>query len=290
MTQQISKLPPLREEFDFRGVPADHLDLAIHYEYWREVPWAVEEFKRWHARKLQLPADWPDRDEWLEVTTVQDAMEIMERREVPFEVSEAITDCMPGSLKSHPLDDVFLISPFFPRPFLRVRGIDDSPQLLTHLSSDKRTKAFLLLREMPVWSDAQRLRMEEQGEFLYPVRISVGRGAADAIKDATAEIKRLYERFRKRSPSQASALAKPIAKAASRPWHELKELSAFRLKKSDMNHPQAQRFLQEWTRKNSKEGPNEVLPFYNPSGWSKAVKRAEERILRLGKQSIQVED
>jgi hypothetical protein len=175
---------PAWEEFDFRSVSEEHLHLAIFYEYWRERSWAASEFERWHSQKLHLSDNWSEKAEW-EETTVRDVLEIIETKEVPFEIQGAALDCMPEALQSPPLDDLYIISPLFPLPFLKLKRIDELA--LDHFGPIKRRcAAFTILKKPPAYSKPQRRRMAESGDFICTARISVRAGKADRQRRITA--------------------------------------------------------------------------------------------------------
>ena len=69
---------------------------------------------------------------------------------------------------------------------------------------------------------------------------------------------------------------------AKRPWHELKELAAYRLaKRTTIKYEHVREFVRDYAKRLPVKSSPNVLPDYSLAGFSKAVTHAEKRINTL---------
>ena len=279
-------LPP--EEWDFRKIHSRQLDAAILYEYARSSDWMRGVFKRWHQKTLRPRIRSASLGKWAG-RNLGEILRQHDVEELPPEVRDWLTENMPlefGARDS--LTSVWRISLEFPKPFLKLVKADtehvdqrrnqDCPAFWAVKPGVANPPGAWLLNSPPVPSDMLGDETHEDLSFLCQFR-----GVIDLRFSKTA-IKECFGRWIDNvDDSKVQKLKLGKGKAASLPWFRLKELAAYRLAKlTTMKHVNARGFVQDYLKKKKQKADDHlVLPNYTPSGFSDAIKSAEQYLQTL---------
>jgi hypothetical protein len=277
--QQNSLLP---EDWDFREIREDQLEAAIYYEYARSCDWVLDVFKRWHRKKFQPEDKRADLGKWTGLS-IRDMLCRRDAEDPPPEVREWHIKNEPAELETRWLNRILEISRFFPDPFPRhtFQKLDYHVPRYLHCpaawiaTGRQAIPPLAWLLNSPTYSyvgaDDQ---VRDDLSFLRHIVVDL-RFSKTRIRE------KLIELLESIDDSNIQKIQLPKGKAATPPWYRLKELAACRLHKLGKNCKDAQRMVFEQRKQSSTVCTNDVLPFYKPSGFSEAVKNAEEYIRKL---------
>lgn len=264
------------EEWDFRLIKEDQLCGALYYEYARSADWVRETFKKWHEQRIFLTKDSEYFRRW-NGKKVEDVLNQLAADNLPPDVGVVLHNSMPDSFSEDPLDDIFWIAGFqFPTPFLKLPSID--PENFRHRDSHypKRQPGFTLVEPkihlMKALLAAQTKKPKEKAMVhnIFLAQVNLSASETKIIND--------FKNWLETLPLAEGSKAQ----AHSLPWHELKELAAFRLQEvAGLTYREAQEQLRLRERSTHIEAIGDVFPIYSKGGFSDAVACARNRIEAL---------
>jgi hypothetical protein len=225
-----------------------------------------KDFKEWNGRK------------------VKDVLDHLSAGGLPGDVTDALAKSMPEIFNDSPLDEIFLIADVrFPTPFLKLELGDIGTEDIQHLDRHYRGggPAF---RELKPKSDSIKILRQSVAVHNFFQNNPMSRLLVLGEVDLSAGKTKVVEAFKKWLDDlpQLKQFKIPQGKAAALPWHELKELAAYRLARiGGLSYAAAIKEAKA-LQKAYPGDSNAVLPTYNTLGaYSEAVAAADKRILRL---------
>jgi hypothetical protein len=238
------------EEWDFRSVTEDQLNVAIYYEYARESQLVRDNILKW------LNTKWGDRivRRWL--TTKPDNRPDDLYVGCPLPLSQQVE-----------LDEIIA---FFPLPFLKIpkrNSVGKYEQI--GLRIEKITP-----HHIKYWSGLLKcgVPLSETNWFLH-----ADLGAQHNEKFLVASFERQLIQLRRKL-----GMRRRRGKASAQPWQKLRQLAAYRLHRAGLRFSAAQKFVADHQKNLPSDNPADVLPTYKSSGaWSKAVASAKEGLASI---------
>jgi hypothetical protein len=288
LDEKLKCLTEHPEEWDFRTISRKDFYYASIYELGRLCEWVLEAFRKWHKQELNFPKAVGALKSWNGIT-IEKALYRMQHCEAPWEVTAFIDGGGPEGMETGDnVELVFFLSHLFPVPFLKLIDIDSivaAAKTFMPLRG-RKSPAFARLTHNGAflswwpygegrWNEPEYVRrMNSQGVNKYQVVIDRRHSKERIKREACKWIDSLDAKGVKKFPVKKG-------KAAAIPWHELKELSAYRMSKLGLSWSQAQKFIKDYISKHPLKHDTDVLPIYSSSGWSTALSNVEARIAKL---------
>src|ERR1022692_712113 len=267
-------LPPLDfSEWDFRRITEALLYVAILYEYARSCPWIRELFNKWHEQKINLPKESEDFKKWSGMK-IRNVLNHLLLEILPVDVGSALTESIPEAF-SGSVSEVAWISDFqFPTPFLDLPPVEPESFQFLNRHSRRNQPAFRIVK--PTIHIFNTLLAQHNNPEKRPMTKRLVLAEVDLTSGNVLPVQD-FGKWLKKLPQ----LKIGRGKARAFHWHELKELAAYRLSKIGLTYKEAQTQVKERREKHPFESHIDVLPTYNASGFSDAVKSAEARIKEM---------
>jgi hypothetical protein len=284
------EFPLAPEEFDFRGrVRLAVLHLASFYEYGRGADWLVKKFGHWHSQRIALPRTSKEFKKWNH-QTVGDVVACARTVNLSEDVFNALTETYPPWLSQYPYEELREISPFFPMPFVLVP--EPALELLAHLAPRPQGTGFISIQTLPNLVPAMVARYAEMGRHYGAFVANIQVGKTKFVKDVATWAGDFFDKH------SGGKFRLPTGAAGAPPWHELRELGAFRFRKAGLSFEKTRDFLEYYLKfhptppkppgrsapvamkkAGCEEAQGDVLPNYTSSGsFHDAADSADARI------------
>jgi len=271
---------PLPEEWDFRAVTPERVEIVVAYEYLREsIPMRLF-ISKWMSKPFQ---DWsfrPHRD-WYKTLRKKNKITVGEAFKrfhlkcelVTAEIQEELLEFFDENPIPHVTFGMLRTFPEFPRPILSI-------------ANGNRLKEWDN-EHARLWEGFPNGIRKEAGRPNRSRSHDIGKKAATASYDlidwrlSDSALVNLFRKHLRANRPHKPDQVRPSGRRSDDPFVRLKRLAAKRLANANQSYSRAQKLINEQVRKIQLPDAYGVLPKYqHRAAWNDAVKIAESLILK----------